>query len=119
MLGTLTAWLRGAAVRRAVVSVCVLALLTVTFAHSLHHFDGIPGQSGHQVSSILDSDDGPDGAKHSGTSVEHCHGCVMTAVVSDAPSLQPPEATNLDPGPVSDTRSSPPSFDNPPPISAA
>ncbi len=119
MVGTLTAWLTGAAVRRAVAAVCVVTLLTVTFAHSLHHFDGMSGQGGHEVSSVLGSDDSPDGAKQPGPSVEHCHGCVMIAVMSDLPSLQAPEPTNLDPPSDSDTRSSPPSFDNPPPISAA
>lgn len=119
MVGTLAAWFRRTAVRRAIAAVCVLALLTVTFAHSLQHFDGLAGATGYQVGSVLASDEGPDGVKHASPSVEHCHGCVMTAVMSDMPSLQPPEATGLRPQLIADTRPSPPSFDNPPPIPAA
>jgi len=106
------------AIRRAVAAICALALLVVTFAHSHHDFDNTPSQVAYGVSSVLGTDDGSDNSNQPGVSIDHCHGCVMTAVVSDVPAFFDPGASDLASGPLLGIRSSPPSFENPPPISA-
>lgn len=113
----LTAWLGGSAFRRTVAAVCALAFLVLSFAHALHHVDGIGSQAGYELSSVTGLDDSPDGAKKPDGSIEHCHGCGMMALVSGTVALDRPERADCTTRIVS-LRSNPPALENPPPIAA-
>ena len=72
--------LRHATVRRFVAGLCMLALVAVGFAHSVHHLDTSAPPQALQVS--VDKTDAAPGSPHKATSVvEHCLGCTIIAVV--------------------------------------
>jgi len=114
----LTSWLGGLAFRRTVAVVCALAFLIVSFAHTFHHIDGTATQAEYQLSSVSGSDDTPDPAKKASGSVEHCHGCGMTALLSEPVSLNLSETADRTTTQIVGIRPHPPAFENPPPIAS-
>ena len=80
--------MRRVVLRRAIAGICVLALLTIGFAHSIHHFGG-PVATVTMHAEVGPSDDAPDDSKKAPVTVEHCHGCSMIAMAVLAPAVVP------------------------------
>ena len=78
----------GAAPRCVVALICALALMTITFAHSVHHFGG-PVAAVATQADVGTSDDYPDTSKKASIAIEQCHACSMIAMSALAPSLNP------------------------------
>ena len=104
------------ALRRAVACVCAIALLSVTFAHSVHHF------SGHDSAVIVQADVGSSGylsdaLKKAPIAIEHCQGCSMIAIAVLAPSIFPDRILlDLPVQRFDERRPHPPAVEIPPPI---
>jgi hypothetical protein len=108
--------LPGSVLNRALSLICIVALVTVTFTHSVHHFAGSsPAYAVQAVASSLDIS--PDSSKQAPV-VEYCFGCSMIALPYLAPVIIPHRlATDLPMQKIDDERPHPPVVEVPPPIS--
>lgn len=68
------------ALGRLVALVCVLALLTVSFGHTVQHHDTFKSAASHEVS-VSSSDDSSEPVERSTAPSEHCHACSMIASI--------------------------------------
>ncbi len=76
------------AVRRALVVLCAVALVTVSVVHSVEHFVGTANSVA--IQTVVDaSGDASDSSKKAPIAVEHCHACTMIALAALAPSVLP------------------------------
>lgn len=81
--------MRVSALRRFVALACALAFLAVSFAHLVHHVDFVSEAPAVELSvvSVDATGDAQDDTKKT-SSVEHCHGCMLLAiVVAELPGL--------------------------------
>jgi len=113
----LSSIVHGLALRRAVAIVCAVALLTIGFAHSVHHFGGAVSAVAVQAD-VGTSDDSPDTSKKASLAIEHCHGCTMIAMAALAqPAVPTLIAADIPVRRFDDKRPHPPVAETPPPIS--
>lgn len=107
----------GLALRRAVAVVCAVALLTIGFAHSVHHFGGAASAVAMQTD-VGSSDDSPDTSQKASLAIEHCHGCTMIAMAALAqPAVPTLIAADLPVRRFDENRPYTPVAETPPPIS--
>jgi len=105
------------ALRRAVAVVCAVALLTVGFVHSMHHFGAAASAVAIQTD-VGSSDDSPDTSQKASLAIEHCHGCTMIAMAALAqPAVPTLIAAKMPVRRFDDKRPHPPVAETPPPIS--
>lgn len=115
-LTRLNSIVHGLALRRAVACVCAVALLTVAFAHSVHHFGG-PVSAVVVQADVGSSDDLSDALKKASIAIEHCQGCSMIAIAVVAPSIFPDRIPlDLPVRGFDEKRPHPPAVEIPPPI---
>ncbi len=105
------------ALRRAMALLCVVAVLAVGFAHNLHHFDtALPATAWQSGGSLPDA--APESSKKDPLAVEHCHGCIMIAVIANAEWGAPVRiAAELPFAKTDGLRPHPPAAKSPPPRS--
>jgi hypothetical protein len=98
--------------------VCALAFLVVTTAHVFHHAEPAIASVAVEISLSGDTDRAPEPLTKKSAVIEHCHGCVMLAVV-EAPPAELPVLVSERPSTrtVSAHAYSRPA-ENPPPIAA-
>src|SRR5262245_55670037 len=71
---------------RVIALLCAVALLAVSFAHSIDHFSApAPIVAMHADWGFID--DSPDGSQQAPGAIEHCHGCAMNTMVALAPPI--------------------------------
>lgn len=104
--------------RRGVAVLCAVAVLTIGFVHSVHHFGG-PVSTIVVQAEVGSSDDSPDTSKTAPAAVEHCHGCSMIGMAVSMPAVAPMFlAADLPARRFDEKRQHIPIAENPPPISS-
>jgi hypothetical protein len=106
----------GSVPNRTVALACAVALLIVTFAHSIHHFAGSAPTNVVQEN-VNTSDTSPDSSNKASIMIEHCQGCSMIAMVVLAQPVVPNRiAADLPMRRVDEKRPHSPAVEIPPPI---
>lgn len=109
-------WVAAPAVRRGIAIACAIAFVLVSFAHGVHHLNGLAPTAVVQVD-LGSFDDAPDTSKKAPVTIEHCHGCSMIAMAVLPASIAPRlVATDLPATGFDEKRPHTPVAETPPPI---
>jgi hypothetical protein len=112
-------WVTAPVLRRAIAVVCAIAFVLVSFAHTLHHFNGPSPTAIIQADLGAFDDGGPSASKKASFAIEHCHGCSMIATAVLPPLTTPDRiAADLPARKFDQQRPHTPVTETPPPISS-